>query len=207
MSNHTCPFLKNVALAAVCGMGLGLLAAAVDGTWIQPLNDNYNMSVGQYWLHAAVANGGGSVKFINQNGHAKKLNNDVGTLTWNNVDLGASVFTLAGQPVVITGDSILTATSTTGAKFTNDVSFASGATVTKRGAGTVTFCNKVSAPSPRSRSPKASLSRPPPTPSSRMRRLTSARASLNGNPPWRRTQPSPSRPARSRTDPTARTSR
>ena len=148
MSNHTCPFLKNVALAAVCGMGLGLLAAAVDGTWIQPINDNYNMSTAAYWQHAAVANGGGSVKFINQySSNNKTLSNNVGTLTWNNVDLGASVFTLAGQPVVITGDSILTAASTAGAKFTNDVSFASGATVTKRGAGTVTFCNKVSAPS------------------------------------------------------------
>ena len=148
MSNHTCPFLKNVALAAVCCMGTGLLAAATDGTWIQPLNDNYSMSTGQYWLHAAVANGGGSVKFINQTGgHTKTLNNNVGTLTWSNVDLGASVFTLAGQPIVITGDSVLTATSTTGVKFTNDVSFASGATVTKRGAGTVTFYNKVSAPS------------------------------------------------------------
>ena len=104
MSNHTCPFLKNVALAAVCGMGLGLLAAAVDGTWIQPLNDNYSMSTAAYWQHAAVANGGGSVKFINQNSNYKKtLSNNVGTLTWNNVDLGASVFTLAGQPVVITG--------------------------------------------------------------------------------------------------------
>ena len=140
-------FVYMAAMGIVVGLALSARGAAVDGTWIQPLNDNYNMSVGQYWLHAAVANGGGSVKFINQNGHAKKLNNDVGTLTWNNVDLGASVFTLAGQPVVITGDSILTATSTTGAKFTNDVSFASGATVTKRGAGTVTFYNKVSAPS------------------------------------------------------------
>ena len=139
-------FVYMAALGIACGFASAARGAAVDGTWIQPLNDNYNMSVGQYWLHAAVANGGGSVKFINQNGHAKKLNNDVGTLTWNNVDLGASVFTLAGRPVVITGDSILTATSTTGAKFTNDVSFASGATVTKRGAGTVTFCNKVSAP-------------------------------------------------------------
>ncbi len=148
MSNHTCPFLKNVALAAVCCAGTGLLAAAVDGTWIQPLNDNYSMSTGQYWLHAAVANGGGSVKFINQTGgHTKTLNNNVGTLTWSNVDLGASVFTLAGQPIVITGDSVLTATSATGVKFTNDVSFASGATVTKRGAGAVTFYNKVSAPS------------------------------------------------------------
>ena len=58
MSNHTCPFLKNVALAAVCCMGTGLFAAATDGTWNQPLNDNYSMSTGQYWLHAAVANGG-----------------------------------------------------------------------------------------------------------------------------------------------------
>ena len=140
-------FVYMAAMGIAGGLALSARGAAVDGTWIQPLNDNYNMSVGQYWLHAAVANGGGSVKFINQNGHAKKLNNDVGTLTWNNVDLGASVFTLAGQPVVITGDSILTATSTTGAKFTNDVSFASGATVTKRGAGMVTFYNKVSAPS------------------------------------------------------------
>ena len=148
MSKHTCPFLKTVALVAVCGMGPGLLAAAVDGTWIQPINDNYNMSTAAYWQHAAVANGGGSVKFINQNSNYKKtLSNNVGTLTWNNVDLGASVFTLAGQPVVITGDSILSAASTAGVKFTNDVSFASGATVTKRGAGTVTFCNKVSAPS------------------------------------------------------------
>ena len=148
MSNHTCPFLKNVSLVALCCMGTGLLAAATDGTWIQPLNDNYSMSTGQYWLHAAVANGGGSVKFINQTGgHTKTLNNNVGTLTWSNVDLGASVFTLAGQPIVITGDSILTATSSTGVKFTNDVSFAAGATVTKRGAGTVTFYNKVSAPS------------------------------------------------------------
>ena len=71
-------------------------AAAVDGTWIQPINDNYNMSTAAYWQHAAVANGGGSVKFINQNGHNKTLSNNVGTLTWNNVDLGASVFTLAG---------------------------------------------------------------------------------------------------------------
>ena len=140
-------FVYMAAMGIAGGVALSARGAAVDGTWIQPLNDNYSMSTAQYWLHAAVANGGGSVKFINQNGHAKKLNNDVGTLTWNNVDLGASVFTLAGQPVVITGDSTLTATSTTGAKFTNDVSFASGATVTKRGAGTVTFYNKVSAPS------------------------------------------------------------
>ena len=125
MSKHTCPFLKTVALVAVCGMGPGLLAAAVDGTWIQPINDNYNMSTAAYWQHAAVANGGGSVKFINQNSNYKKtLSNNVGTLTWNNVDLGASVFTLAGQPVVITGDSILSAASTAGVKFTNDVSFA-----------------------------------------------------------------------------------
>ena len=124
------------------------LAAATDGTWIQPLDANYNMSTAAYWQHAAVANGGGSVRFINQgSSRTKTLSNNVGTLTWNNVDLGASVFTLAGQPVIITGDSILTATSTTGVKFTNDVSFASGATVTKRSAGTVTFYNKVSAPS------------------------------------------------------------
>ena len=140
-------FACSAATAIAGGMALSAQAAAVDGTWIQPLNDNYSMSTAAYWQHAAVANGGGSVKFINQNGHNKTLSNNVGTLTWNNVDLGASVFTLAGQPVVITGDSILTATSTPGAKFTNDVSFASGATVTKRGAGTVTFCNKVSAPS------------------------------------------------------------
>ena len=135
------------AMGIVVGLALSAQGVAVDGTWIQPLNDNYSMSTGQYWLHAAVANGGGSVKFINQNGHTKTLSNNVGTLTWNNVDLGASVFTLAGQPVIITGDSVLTATSTTGVKFTNDVSFASGATVTKRGVGTVTFYNKVSAPS------------------------------------------------------------
>ena len=79
------------------------LAAATDGTWIQPLNDNYNMSTGQYWLHAAVANGGGSVKFINQNGQTKKLNNDVGTLTWNNVDLGAGAFTALLLPALDEG--------------------------------------------------------------------------------------------------------
>ena len=137
-----------VAMGIAGGVALSAQGAAVDGTWIQPLNDNYSMSTAQYWLHAAVANGGGSVKFINQGSNrTKTLSNNVGTLTWNNVDLGASVFTLAGQPVVITGDAILTAASTAGVKFTNDVSFASGATVTKRGAGTVTFYNKVSAPS------------------------------------------------------------
>ena len=140
-------FVCLAAMGIAGGMALSARAAAVDGTWIQPLNDNYNMSTAAYWQHAAVANGGGSVKFINQNSNYKKtLSNNVGTLTWNNVDLGASVFTLAGQPVVITGDSILSAASTAGVKFTNDVSFASGATVTKRGAGTVTFYNKVSAP-------------------------------------------------------------
>ena len=141
-------FVCMAAMGIAGGMALSARAAAVDGTWIQPINDNYNMSTAAYWQHAAVANGGGSVKFINQNSNYKKtLSNNVGTLTWNNVDLGASAFTLAGQPVVITGDSILSAASTAGVKFTNDVSFASGATVTKRGAGTVTFYNKVSAPS------------------------------------------------------------
>lgn len=141
-------FVYMAAMGIASGLALSAQGAAVDGTWIQPLNDNYSMSTPAYWLHAAaVPNGGGSVKFINQNGHTKTLSNNVGTLTWGNVDLGASVFTLAGQPVVITGDSILTATSSTGVKFTNDVSFASGSTVTKRGAGTVTFYNKVSAPS------------------------------------------------------------
>ena len=91
---------RQVLLMASWACAATAFAAATDGTWIQPLNDNYNMSVGQYWLHAAVANGGGSVKFINQNGHAKKLNNDVGTLTWNNVDLGASAFTLTGMLIL-----------------------------------------------------------------------------------------------------------
>ena len=148
MSNYLCRLPRICMTVACCCAGGSLLAAAVDGVWIQPLNDNYNMSTGQYWLRATVANGGGSATFINQSSdNTKKLTNDKGTLTWNNVDLGASAFTLEGQPVVITGNSILTATSTTGVKFTNDVSFASGATVTKRGAGTVTFCNKVSASS------------------------------------------------------------
>ena len=142
MRNRQVLFMASWAFTAAA------LAAATDGTWIQPLDSAYNMSTAAYWQHAAVANGGGSVTFLNQSsGRTKTLSNNVGTLTWNNVDLGASVFTLAGQPVIITGDSILTATSTTGVKFTNDVSFASGATVTKRGAGTVTFYNKVSAPS------------------------------------------------------------
>ena len=196
-----------VAMGIAGGLSLSARGAAVDGTWIQPLNDNYNMSVGQYWLHATVANGGGSVKFINQNGHAKKLNNDVGTLTWNNVDLGASVFTLAGQPVVITGDSTLTATSTTGAKFTNDVSFASGATVTKRGAGTVTFYNKVSAPSATLTLAEGKL-----VSTAADAFLTDAALNLRTGlfewqpvTGWTRNSPSP--PACSRTDPTARTSR
>ena len=140
-------FVYLATLGIAAGLASSARGAAVDGTWIQPLDSNYNMTTGQYWLHAVVANGGGSVKFINQNGHTKTLNNDVGTLTWNNVDLGAGAFTFAGQPVVITGDSILTAANATGVKFTNDVSFASGAAVTKRGLGTVTFYNKVSASS------------------------------------------------------------
>ena len=93
-------FACSAATAIAGGMALSAQAAAVDGTWIQPLNDNYSMSTAAYWQHAAVANGGGSVKFINQNRHNKTLSNNVGTLTWNNVDLGASAFTLTGMLIL-----------------------------------------------------------------------------------------------------------
>ena len=42
------------AMGITGGLALSARGAAVDGTWIQPLNDNYSMSTAQYWQHAAV---------------------------------------------------------------------------------------------------------------------------------------------------------
>ena len=102
MSNRLCRRSPKILFYAVCCcLCAGRPAAAVDGTWIQPLDSNYSISTAQYWQHATVANGGGSVMFLNQGSNrTKTLGNNVGTLTWNNVDLGASAFTLTGMLIL-----------------------------------------------------------------------------------------------------------